>query len=255
MEYIMPDRYEIVAKLRQALELLHYIYAYWLEGADANGTVDEYSDIDFWVDVDDDYEEQAYEAVENALSELAAIDYKYIMRHDHSKIRQRVYHLAGTCEYLMIDFCWQLHSRDKNETVLIEGNLIESAKIIFDKSNVVRFKPFNMEDYKESNSARYNNCLYRFSQHDRVLKYVHRGNYLEAYAFYNHYVLEPLINMLRLIYTPANADYYLIHISHHIPTSELEKLEYFTKISSLKDISVKTESAKQWFDELKGRVI
>ena len=50
-----------------------YVDAFWLEGADAIGTVDEYSDIDYWLDIVDAYEEQAYEAVENALSELAEI--------------------------------------------------------------------------------------------------------------------------------------------------------------------------------------
>ena len=94
----MLDRTEIITKLRDALKPLPYVYAFWLEGADAIGTVDEYSDIDFWVDFEDEYEEQAYEAVENALSEFAEIDYKYVMRHDHPKIRQRIYHISGTSE-------------------------------------------------------------------------------------------------------------------------------------------------------------
>ena len=113
----MLDRTEMTGKLREALEPLPYVYAFWLEGADAIGTVDEYSDIDFWVDFEDKYEEQAYEAVENALSELAEIDYKYIMRHDHPKIRQRIYHLSGTSDYLMIDFCWQIGRASCRERV------------------------------------------------------------------------------------------------------------------------------------------
>jgi len=111
----------------------------WLEGADASGTVDEYSDLDFWVDFEDEYENTVYEAVENALSELAQIDYKYVMKHGHPKIRQRIYHLAGSSEYLMIDFCWQLHSRAENECEYFKGNTVETAKVIFDKAEVIRF--------------------------------------------------------------------------------------------------------------------
>jgi hypothetical protein len=37
---------EIISKLKERLEPLDYVYALWLEGADANGTADEYSDID-----------------------------------------------------------------------------------------------------------------------------------------------------------------------------------------------------------------
>ena len=77
--YCMTDKNMIIEKLSEALEPLPYVYAFWLEGADAAGTADEYSDIDFWVDFEDDYEEQAYEAVENALSGLSEIDYKYII--------------------------------------------------------------------------------------------------------------------------------------------------------------------------------
>ena len=124
----MLDRNAIISKLREKLEPLHYIYALWLEGADAIGTVDEYSDIDFWLDFEDEYEEQSIAAVENALSEIAGIDYKYVMRHGHPKIRQRIYHLEMTSEYLMIDFCWQLHSREKY--AFYENDKIEGAKII-----------------------------------------------------------------------------------------------------------------------------
>jgi hypothetical protein len=74
--------------------------------------------------------------------------------------------------------------------------------------------------------------------------------YLEAYAYYNRYVLEPLVDMLRLIHTPSHAHYYLIHISQHIPKSQVEKLEFFAKISSLKDIEEKTLLAETWFLEL-----
>ena len=62
----MLDKNAIISKLHEKLEPLPYIYAFWLEGADAIGTADEYSDIDFWVDFEDEYEEQAYEAVEIA---------------------------------------------------------------------------------------------------------------------------------------------------------------------------------------------
>ena len=250
----MLDRMAIINKLHNALEPLSFIYALWLEGADAIGAVDEYSDLDFWVDFEDEHEGQAYDAVENALSELAEIDYKYIMRHDHPKIRQRIYHLSGTSKYLMIDFCWQLHSRPKEEYTYNEHDKIETAKIIFDKDSIIRYKPVNLSDFSHWNQSRLEEAKYRRTQHMRAEKYVRRGQYLEAYAYYNRYVLEPLVDLLRLIYTPAYADYYLIHISQHIPGAEREKLEYFARISSLDDIALKIPQAGKWFDELAERI-
>lgn len=250
----MLDRTIITNKLREALEPLPFIYAFWLEGADAIGTIDAYSDIDFWVDFEDEYEEQAYEAAETALTELSEIDYKYIMRHDHPKIRQRIYHLAGTSECLMIDFCWQFHSRPEDEYTYIENDSIEAVKVIFDKDSIIRHKPLDLAKYDQWNRHRLEEATYRRTQHIRAEKYVRRGQYLEAYAYYNKYVLEPLIDLLRLIYTPVYANYYLVHISQHIPAAEREKLEYFAKIGSLDDIAEKIPQAAKWFDELNERV-
>ena len=248
----MFDRHVITGKLKEALEPLPFIYAFWLEGADANGMADEYSDIDFWVDFEDKYEEQAYDAVETALFELAVIEYKYVMRHGHPKIRQRIYHLAGTSEYLMIDFCWQLHSREKY--AFHENDKIETAKVIFDKNNVIGYKPLDLSDYSKQNKLRLEEAKYRRTQYCRAEKYVHRGQYLEAYAYYNRYVLEPLIDLIRLIYTPAYADYGFCHISQHVPPNERERLEYFARIGSLEDIKEKIPQAAKWFDELVERV-
>jgi predicted nucleotidyltransferase len=251
----MLDRNNIINKLHEALEPLPFIYALWLEGADAIGTTDEYSDIDFWVDFEDEHEEQTIDAVERALSELAEIDYKYIMRHGHPKIRQRIYHLAGTSDYLLIDFCWQLHSRLKDENIAYyENDGIEAAKVIFDKDGIIKHKKFNPSDFFHENAERLEEAKYRRSQQIRAEKYVRRGQYLEAYAYYNRYVLEPLIDLLRLIYTPAYADFYLLHISQHIPETERKRLEFFAQIGSLEDIDEKISQAGKWFDELVERV-
>jgi len=240
----------IIKKLKEELEPIQYIHAMWLEGADAIGQADEYSDLDIYIDIEDEYEQQAIDKVENILSKVAEIDYKYVMNHGHPKLRQRIYHLKGSSEYLMIDLCLQLHSRNKEEFLYIKDNQIEAAKVIFDKSEIIQYKDYNECDYKSFNIARLEECKYRYSQHCRVKKYVHRGMYLEAYAYYNIYVLEPLIDMLRLIHTPSHAHYYLIHISQHITKSEVKKLEFFAKISSLKDIDEKMHLAETWFLEL-----
>jgi hypothetical protein len=243
-------RNEIIAQIELALKPLPFVNALWLEGADAANAVDEYSDIDFWVDIDDDFDEQAYEAVENALARLAPIDYKYIMNHGHPKIRQRIYHLAGTSEYLAIDFCWQFRSRPRDEYAYYENCSIEGVKILFDKIGVIRYRPMNPSDFAGYNQQRLDEMKYRRTQHARAEKYLHRGLFLEAYAYYNRYALEPLISLLRLIYTPAYIDHHLIHISRHIPEVRRQKLEYFAQISGLEDMATKMPQAAKWFDEL-----
>jgi predicted nucleotidyltransferase len=140
------DRETIIAKLKEKLEHLSYVYAMWLEGADACGLVDEFSDLDVWIDVEDEFEHQAFEAAEEALSEIGKIDYNYVMHHGHPKLRQRIYHLKGSSDFLMIDFCMQLHSRNRAEYIYIKDNPVESAKVIFDKDQIIRFKENNPKE-------------------------------------------------------------------------------------------------------------
>lgn len=246
----MIERSTIIDYLKNKLEPLEYVYAMWLEGADANGTLDKYSDIDICIDIKDEKESEAIKIVEDALNEIGEVDYKYVMHNGHPKLRQRIYHLKDTSEYLMIDFCWQLHSRDRDEYVYIVGNNIEAAKVLFDKDNIIRYKELDLQDYDEYNVRRLEECKYRYTQHCRVTKYVLRRQFPEAYVYYNRYVVEPLIDLLRLKYTPSHAHFHLIHISSHIPENDRIKLEYFLKISSLEDISRKIPEAQEWFEEL-----
>lgn len=244
------DRDQIIQAVQAHLEPLPYVYAMWLEGADATGYLDEYSDIDFNVDFEDAMEEQVIRETEAALSALGMIDFQYNMPHPHPKLRQRVYHIEGTNEYLWIDFCWQLHSRKKEECRFLRGSRVEQAAVLFDKTGVVQYIDEIPEKNAAKNSQILDDCKYRFSQHSRVLKYIRRGEYLEAYLYYNRYVLDPLVSLLRMRYTPAHVDYHLIHISHHLPEEEVRKLETFAQVPTFADLEEKTVQAQNWFNTL-----
>lgn len=251
---MMHEKNNIIRKLTERLEPLDYVYALWLEGADANGTADEYSDIDIWIDVADDNEAEAIAAIENALCELAEMDYKYVMNHNHPHIRQRVYHLQGTSEYLMIDVCWQLHSRPRNSYHFYENDVVEAVKVIFDKDNIIRYQPYDQSVFASSHAALLEEMKYRYTQHVRVIKYVRRERYPEAFAYYQRYVLAPLVYLLRIRYTPAYTDYGFVHISKHVPKEQADRLTYFAKVSSLIEIEHKANEATRWFDELIGMI-
>ena len=52
------------------------------------------------------------------------------------------------------------------------------------------------------------------------------------------------------MYTPAHTDYYLLHISHHIPKQQLERLEELLKLNQLSDMQQNIKKAQLWFEEL-----
>ena len=93
----------------------------------------------------------------------------------------------------MIDFCWQLHSRDKNEYVYIHGDMLEAAKVLFDKDHIIRHKNEDKREYVSNHAYWLEECNYRYSQHCRVNKYILRNQFAEAYAYYHRYVIEPII--------------------------------------------------------------
>ena len=47
------DRNYIIDYIKKYAMSKDYVYAMWLEGADGLNQVDEYSDLDFWFDVED----------------------------------------------------------------------------------------------------------------------------------------------------------------------------------------------------------
>ncbi len=241
---------EITEVLKNELMPLPYVYAFWLEGSFAMGYADEYSDIDYWIDVDDNYVSDAIEYVERALSRLGEIDERYENGNEHPKLGQIVYHIKESNPYLVLDFNWQLHSRDRNEYHYIKNDNVEGALVIFDKDNVVRLEEADEQEIAGNKLKCKQICDYRYSQHLRVNKYIRRGTFPESYAYYNKYVIEPLVMLLRLKYTPLYPYHYLLHISKHMPQTIVSRLEKLIQVASLDEMEISMKKSEMWYEEL-----
>lgn len=238
------NRNTIIDVLKSRFITVEQVYAYWLEGADSLNTVDEYSDIDIWLDVEDGYEDMVFKIAEEEFNKLGKLDFNFRLNHNHPKIRQNYYHIEGTSEYLIIDFCIQCHSRDKDEVKYVEGDILEFPKVIFDKANVITI----LKEDGEIDLDIIMNCINeirgKYMQHSRVIKYVERNNYPEAFIYYLKYVADPLVELLRLKYTPKYHYLYMIHISSHIPKEDINMIEDYYRIASLEDIRNNTIRAR-----------
>jgi len=119
--------------------------------------------------------------------------------------------------------------------------------VIFDKAQVLRFKP------AEANAKELAERLHRiksfFAQRTRVTKYLRRGLFLEAWASYHRCVLQPLVELLRLRYRPSSADYWLVHASDHLPPTVRTEVEGLFQVSSLAEFPEKMERADKLFRE------
>src|SRR3989344_794648 len=240
------EREQIIQAITQGLENDPAVFALWLEGADSNDVLDEYSDIDIVADAKDGDEETVLEKVGEILKSIGKLDLEFLNPQPHPKLRYKVFHLKDTSEFLLIDVCIQSHSRDFEFT---EGNKYESPKILFDKNGVIKFSKTDEDKLKKEICESLVNLENAFFQRSKIKKYILRKKYLEAFAYYNKNVLEPLVELLRICHTPIIREYHLVHISDHLPKDKVAQVEELYRITSLDDIAQNVKLAENMFAE------
>lgn len=223
------------------------VFAMWLEGSTGTNTVDEYSDIDIWVDVKDGSESKVLNEIKKIITPFGPVDFEFEQDHPHPKIRQKFFHLKNTSEFLIIDIGIQSHSR---KFQFEEG---DTVKIIFDKSKAITFRKSNKKQVRmnlEKKEAVLRKTFPFFQAW--VKKEILRGNFLEALSAYHTKVLEPLVELLRIQHTPKKSDYGLKHISRDLPKKIVLMLEDLHTVNSLQELSLKLKKANRLFlDTLK----
>src|SRR2546430_14343118 len=97
-------RDSIIRALTSELQPLPSVHAFWEAGAAAFNRVDEWSDIDLYIVVDDTAVPQTFEIAEKTLSGQSPIRLEHEGSWpDASGIHQQFYHLGGTSEDLLVD--------------------------------------------------------------------------------------------------------------------------------------------------------
>lgn len=138
------DRDYIIEYIKQYANSKDYVYAMWLEGADGLNLVDEYSDLDFWFDVEDSKRDTFIHDLVNHLSLIGKIDSR--MDQSTKDIYQSNIHLENTSEYLTIDLAAQNDSRDREDTCFTKGSITEVPLVIFDKKNIITYhEPYEID--------------------------------------------------------------------------------------------------------------
>jgi hypothetical protein len=227
------DRDYIIEYIKQYASSKDYVYAMWLEGADGLNLVDEYSDLDFWFDVEDSKRDSFVEELVKKLSELGNIDSR--MNKITSEIYQSNIHLENTSEFLTLDLAAQNDSRDRDCTCFTKGSITELPKVIFDRKNIISFKePYKID--KELLKTVFEENKNRILQYSRVTKYIKRNQYLECFMEYDKQILKPIVTIARIVYTPEIYDYELCHISRHLPKDIIGKMEQLYRVSTFEDI-------------------
>jgi hypothetical protein len=243
------SRQDIIVALRERLEREPKILAMWLEGADAVQAVDEYSDIDVCCSVIAGAMPEVTDLAQQALENLAPVDLVQRLTTADDTLTT-VFHLAGASEYLLVDFSVYV-ARGSD---FIAGDEIEKPLVLFDRGPVIQYRDPAQELRLQRSGQRLQELKDTVAQSARIKKYVRRGDFLEAYGYYQKWLLVPLIEVLRMKYTPLHPDYYIVHISRHLPAEVRIRLEELFKVNSVAEIGLKSQAAIAFFGETLAQI-
>lgn len=250
MEYYSLKRSVVLKALQERLEPLDYVLAMWEGGAAAFGRVDEWSDIDVQFVVEDGRAEDAFVVIEQTLAELSPIDLKLRTPSlPWPGIFQWFYRLQDGGPYLLIDTA--VIDRSAPEK-LLQPEIHGWAVFHFDKIDVAASVPaWDARDWEERLVERRQFLRVNFDMFQSLtLKELNRGNWLEAFGFYQAYTLRPLVEALRMRYAPTRYNFHTRYVYYELPPQIVQRLEGLYFVRSGEEIGQKRQEAEAWFHEL-----
>lgn len=243
----------MIQTLVDALEPLAYVHSFWEGGAAAFDRIDEWSDIDLYLVVDNNKVDETFIAVEKALESLSPIKRKYDITHPpKSGLSQVFYRLEGVSEYLLIDLAvLTLSSPDKFLEPEIHGDVI----FYFNKSDKVKPSLLDRDVLVKKLQERLERLQARFDIFNSFIKKeINRGNYLEAIDLYHSLTLASLVEVLRIKHYPVHHNFKMRYIHYELPHEIITKLELLYFVKDEKDLQEKYLEAAKWFRNVMSEI-
>lgn len=245
----MLKREEILKCIVASIEPLDYVYAAWQCGSAAFGRVDEWSDIDIAVDVEDDKVREIFNVTDKALETLSPIESTYECSQPMSEgAYQKVYKLKDVSKFLIVEICAVRHSApDKFLQKEIHGEVF----VHFDKKNVTKYKSIDKKEFAKKLEQRLEKIKSLFNIYQILIyKELNRKNYIEAVAFYNNFSLSLLLEAIRIRYSTYRFDFRTRYVYYDLPKEVVKKLNEFYFIKDGEDLKHKHEETIKWFNEV-----
>lgn len=248
METMVLRREEILKTITEALQPLDYVYGMWQCGSAAFKRVDQWSDLDIAVDVEDDRVRDIFPVIDKALVSLAPIELSLEYPQTMSPGGyQKVYKLEGVSRFMVAEICAVKHSSsEKFLQKEIHGNVF----VHFDKKNITDIKPINNEIFNKNLKTRVETLDKLFNIYQFLIeKEINRNNHIEALAFYQNFTLNPLVEVLRMKYNPYRYNFKSRYVYYDLPKNVVKKLEEFYFILDTKDLALKHKEAIKLFND------
>lgn len=240
------DRNVIVKAIVDALEPLEHVHAVWEGGSAAFDRMDEMSDIDLYIDVEDDRMTEVLPIVEEALGSLSPIEHVYyVPLPENSDHTHTFYKLEGTSKSLLVDIAVLKHSsEDKFLVAEIHGEPL----FYLNRDGSVKVPHLDKEAFITKLEKRIKQLKDRFVLMDSFFeKEMKRGNLMIALDLYNRVVLASLVEVLQLKHRPVHHDFKVNQLRYDLPKDVYTKLEMLAFVKDKDDLNMKYERIKEWF--------
>lgn len=229
----------ITEELKKIMEQDGTVHAMWIAGSVAEGTDDELSDIDLWIDIQDGQDKEIFSKIEKFLKSKGELDINFT-EGVTPPFSHCVYHLAGMNPYHFIEITLHSHS---NEIGLFDA--LRKIKVLFDKDGTTNFKPFDKDSYDKMLQERKQFLIEKIEFGEQsIRKEITRRQFLEALHNYQFWLVEPVIELVRIEHTPLKITYGLKHGTRDLPKEVVTKIESIYLIKSLEDLNNKIEEVK-----------
>jgi hypothetical protein len=242
-------REDIINALVEALKPLDFVQAFYEGGAAAFKRIDEWSDIDIYLIVDDDKVGEALQTTEKALKMLSPITVKFDMvKGAWSDISQAFYRLEKAPEFLLVDLAV---IKSTSEEKFLQPEIHGEVLFYFNKSSTIKAASLDKKAFTRKLCKRIDQLRARFDVFNIfVRKELNRGNVLEALELYHSITLATLIEILRIMHNPYHHDFKTRYIHYELPSETVENLKQLFFVESDGFLYEKYDRASLWIREL-----
>ena len=241
-------RQRILEAIIATLEPKDFVLALWQGGSAAHKSTDEWSDMDIQVLVEDERVQETFDILEESLKTISEIRFKWRVPeptwHGHS---QCFYQLEEANPFLFIDFA-VLKQSSPNDFLELErhGKLV----IAFDKVNLLVQPPLNRSEHFSKMQERMITLRNTFDFFQIIVKKeINRGYLVSAISNYHTYTLQPLVEVLGMVYRPERYDFRTKYFYRDFPTEVIARVEPLYCVINIGDLAAKQQQAEVLFAE------
>jgi predicted nucleotidyltransferase len=236
---LTPMDHTIVDELKKVMAQDARVHAMWIGGSVAEGYDDELSDIDVWLDIDDGHDEAVFESIETFLKTKGELDVNF-GEGVTPPFSHKVYHVAHMDPLHFIEVTLHSHS---HQFGLFDR--LRKIKVLFDKDDTTTFEPLDEASYNKMLKERRQFLVEKIKLGElSVRKELRRQQFPDAMHNYQFWLVEPIIELVRIKHAPFKISHGLKHASRDLPKDSVAEIESLYAISSLNDLAHKIDEVK-----------